>query len=206
MNDPPARMGTPESQGFVPFTDCPRTQRDPGSSRCEVGRETPLAPGARDPAPAVASGSLGGSQDYRSAGPALPPPARENLDCESWVREKVLFLLHPERWLGSQANPAGGEEVAGEEDLPQARGEDHDQEPDCSSLFQGQKRISGRRIIAPSGAQPRDPAAPPKSVLVRVVDYQATQEVLRTAWTKGRMTTRTEEHCMTAVTFRTNRE
>lgn len=203
MNDPPARMGTPESQGVAHPTDCPRSQRKAGSFLCEVGREAPLAP--RDPAPAVASGSLGGSQEDRSAGPVLGPPARENSDCESWVREKVLFLLHPERWLGTQANPAGGE-VAGEEDLPRARGENHDREPDCPSLFQGQKRISGRQIIVPSGAQSRDPAAPPKSVLVRVVDYQATQEVLRTAWTKGRMTTKTEEHCMTAVTFRTNRE
>lgn len=198
-------MGTPESQGVAHPTDFPRNQGHAGYFLCKVGREAPLAPRARNIAPAVASGSLGGSQEDRYSGRALGPPARENLDSESWVREKVLFLLHPERWLGTQANPAGGE-VAGEEDLPQASRKNHDPEPDCPSLFQGQKRISGRRITAPSGAQPRDPAAPPKSVLVRVVDYQATQEVLRTAWTKGRMTTRTEEHCMTAVTFRTNSE
>ncbi|MBZ3870873.1 hypothetical protein SUZIE_110115 [Sciurus carolinensis] len=198
-------MGTPESQGVAHPADCPSSQGHARSFLCEVGREAPLAPGTRNPLSAVASGSLGGSQEDRSAGPALGPPARKNLDCESWVREKVLFLLHPERWLGTQANPAGGE-VAGDEDLPQASGENHDHEPDCPYLFQGQKRISGGRITAPCGAQPLDPAAPPKSVLVRVVDYQATQEVLRTAWTKGRMTTRTEEHCMTAVTFRTNRE
>ncbi|XP_008584240.1 PREDICTED: uncharacterized protein C6orf141 homolog [Galeopterus variegatus] len=204
MNDPPAGMGTRE--GAANPTDSPHNLGRARSFPREMGRGAPLAPGAPNPTVAGASGSRGSAHQDRSAGRTLGPPARENLDCEPWVREKVLFLLHPERWLGTQGNHAR-EEVAGGEDLPQARGDDHDQKPHCASqLFHREKLISGRRVAARSGAPPRDPAAPPKSVLVRVVDYEVTQEVLRTAWTKGRMTTRTEEHCMTAVTFRTNRE
>ncbi|XP_029787020.1 uncharacterized protein C6orf141 homolog, partial [Suricata suricatta] len=130
-------------------------------------------------------------------------PVAKNLDCEPWVREKVLFLLHPERWLGTRGDSAR-EEVAGGEDLIQEAGDDR--EADRPSLFPGKKGISGSHGDAPFGAPPRDPATPPKPVLVRIVDYQVTEEVLWTAWTQGRMTRRTEEHSMTAVTFRTNRE
>ena len=50
------------------------------------------------------------------------------------------------------------------------------------------------------------PSRAPKPLLVRVLDYEVTQEVLEVAWAKGSMTTLTEERSMTAVTFRTNRE
>nr|XP_010972250.1 PREDICTED: uncharacterized protein C6orf141 homolog [Camelus bactrianus] len=118
-----------------------------------------------------------------------------------WVREKVLFLLHPERCLGTQGDPAR-EEVAAEEDLFEAGGQDR--EPACPSpLFPREKRVSGSRVDAPSGAPLGDT---PKPLLVRVVDYEVTQEVLQIAWTKGCMTTLTEERSVTAVTFRANRE
>ncbi|XP_008069242.1 uncharacterized protein C6orf141 homolog [Carlito syrichta] len=198
MNDPFARMGSP---GPLDSTDSSRGLGRAESFPRDAGRVGPLAPGTPDIATARTSGSLGSGHGDGSAG-----PAGANLGCESWVREKVLFLLHPERWLGTRGDPAR-EEVAGEGDLPRAGGDDHDQAPDCPSpVFQREKRIPGGRVAAPSGAAPRDPAAPPRSVLVRVVDYEVTQEVLRTAWTKGCMTTRTEEHSMTAVTFRTSKE
>ena len=88
------------------------------------------------------------------------------------------------------------EEVADEEDLFKAQGQDR--EPNCSSLFPRKIRISGSRVDAPSRA--------PKPLLVRVLDYEVTQEVLEVAWAKGSMTTLTEERSMTAVTFRANRE
>uniref|UniRef100_A0A2K6FTJ9 Chromosome 6 open reading frame 141 n=1 Tax=Propithecus coquereli TaxID=379532 RepID=A0A2K6FTJ9_PROCO len=189
MSDPSARMGTPGPQGAANPTHCPRSLGRTGSFPREVGRGAPPAQGGPSAATAGASGSQGGGREDRAAGRTLGPRARENLDRDSWVREKVLFLLHPERWLGTQGDPAR-EEVAGGEDLPQASGNHHDREPNCPSpAFQPEGRIS---------APPRDPAAPAKSVLVRVVDYQVTQEVLQTAWTKGRMTRRTEEHSMTA--------
>nr|XP_012297066.1 uncharacterized protein C6orf141 homolog [Aotus nancymaae]XP_021521132.1 uncharacterized protein C6orf141 homolog [Aotus nancymaae] len=196
MNDSFARMGTRGPQGAANPTD---SSRRPFPR--EVERGAPLAPGAPNPGTAGASRSLDGGHEDRSAGWALGPRAGEEMDRESWVREKVLFLLHPERWLGTQGDLAR-EAMAGGEDLPLAGGEDQGQEPNCSSqVFQREKRISGRRV-----APPRDPADPPKYVLVRVEDYQVTQEVLQTSWAKGRMTTRTEEHSVTALTFRSDRE
>lgn len=197
MNEPPTGLGAPGLRGPANVADAPRSLGRAGSFPREVGRAAPLAPGSRNPAAAGAgaSGSRGGARENR--------PVAENLDCEPSVREKVLFLMHPERWLGTQGYPAR-EEVAGGEDLFQEAGDDG--EPDRPSLFPGKKGISGSRVDAPFGALPRDPAAPPKPVLVRIVDYQVTEEVLWTAWTQGRMTRRTEEHSMTAVTFRTSRE
>ncbi|XP_010332295.2 uncharacterized protein C6orf141 homolog [Saimiri boliviensis] len=181
-------MGTRGPQGAANPTDS-----SPRPFPREGERGTPLAPGAPNPGTAGKSQSLGGGHEDRSAGRALGPRAGEELDRESWVREKVLFLLHPERWLGTQGDPAR-EAMAG--------GEDQGQEPSCSShVFQREQRISGRRV-----APPRDPADPPKYVLVRVEDYQVTQEVLQTSWAKGRVTTRTEEHSVTALTFRSSRE
>uniref|UniRef100_A0A7N9CQZ9 Chromosome 6 open reading frame 141 n=1 Tax=Macaca fascicularis TaxID=9541 RepID=A0A7N9CQZ9_MACFA len=201
MNDPFARMETRGPQGAANPMDSSRSLGDLGSFPREVGRGAPLALGARNPAMAGASRSQGGGHEDRSAGRALGPWAGEELDRESWVREKVLFLLHPERWLGTQGDPER-EKVAGAKDLPHAAGgEDHGEEPSYPSVSQREKRISGRRV-----APPRDPADPPKYVLVRVEDYQLTQEVLQTSWAKGRMTTRTEEHSVTALTFRSSRE
>ncbi|XP_037699120.1 uncharacterized protein C6orf141 homolog [Choloepus didactylus] len=174
----------------------------------KLGRGASLAPGAPNPAAAEASGSRGGAQENRPPARAPGPRAAENLDYENWVREKVVFLLHPERWLGTQRNPAQEEAVNGE-NLPHAGGDGpelHCPEPDCSSRFPQETRIFGSRVDAPSGAPPRDPAAPPKPVLVRVVDHQVTQEVLRTTWTKGHLTTTTEDRCITAVTFRAFRK
>uniref|UniRef100_I2CUK5 Uncharacterized protein n=1 Tax=Macaca mulatta TaxID=9544 RepID=I2CUK5_MACMU len=201
MNDPFARMETRGPQGAANPMDSSRSLGDLGSFPREVGRGAPLAPGARNPATAGASRSQGGGHEDRSAGRALGPWAGEELDRESWVREKVLFLLHPERWLGTQGDPER-EKVAGAKDLPHAAGgEGHGEEPSYPSVSQREKRISGRRV-----APPRDPADSPKYVLVRVEDYQLTQEVLQTSWAKGRMTTRTEEHSVTALTFRSSRE
>lgn len=196
MKDPPTRMGVPGPRGATDPADFPDSLGRGGFFPRVVGRGAPLAADARNAGAAGASGSRGGAHENRRAG--------ENLGSLSWVREKVLFLLHPERGLGTQGDPAR-EEVAGEEDLPQA-GED-DLEPYWPSpVFPREKRIPGSRVDSPSGPPPRDPAASPKSVLVRVVDYQVTQEVLWTAWTKGCMTTRTEERSLTAVTFLTNKE
>uniref|UniRef100_A0A8C8ZTD1 Chromosome 6 open reading frame 141 n=1 Tax=Prolemur simus TaxID=1328070 RepID=A0A8C8ZTD1_PROSS len=186
-------MGTPGPQGAANPTDWPRSGGRAGSSPREVGRGAPRA--------------QGGGHGDRAAGRTPGPRARENLERDSWVREKVLFLLHPERWLGTQGDPAR-DGVAGGEDLPQAIGNHHDREPDCpSAVSQREERIPGGQAAAPRTAPPRVPAAPAaKPVLVRVVDYQVTQEVLQTAWTKGRVTRRTEERSVTAVTFRAGRE
>ncbi|XP_055471024.1 uncharacterized protein C6orf141 homolog [Psammomys obesus] len=159
-----------------------------GRSPRGVGCGPPLDPGAPNPALA------GTDRDLSPPSGDLRSQTGGNLDCQSWVREKVLFLLHPERWLGTQEDPAYAELV----DLPPTAGDHRDSEPE-SKLFR-------KRIATAPGAQSRDPEATPRSLLVRVVDYQVTQEVLRTAWTKGSMTTRTEERSVTAVTFRTPRE
>lgn len=167
----------------------PRRPREcAGRSPLGVERWPPLDPGAPNPALA------GTDRDLSPPGGDLRSQTPENLDCQSWVREKVLFLLHPERWLGTQADPACAELV----DLPPTVGDRSCSEPES--------KLSRRRIATVPGAQSRDPEATPRSLLVRVVDYQVTQEVLQTAWTKGRMTTRTEERSVTAVTFRTPRE
>ncbi|XP_063488918.1 uncharacterized protein C6orf141 homolog [Symphalangus syndactylus] len=204
MNDTFARMETRGPRGAANPMESSRTLGDLGPFPREVERGAPLVPGARNLATAGASRSQGGGHEDRSAVRALGPRAGagagEELDRESWVREKVLFLLHPERWLGTRGDPAR-EEVAGAEDLAHAGGEDHGEEPNYPSVFQREKRVSGRRV-----APPRDPAEPPKYVLVRVEDYHLTQEVLQTSWAKGRMTTRTEEHSVTALTFRSSRE
>ncbi|XP_053459460.1 uncharacterized protein C6orf141 homolog [Nycticebus coucang] len=207
MNDPLVGMGAPGPQGAASPTDSSHSPGRSGPFTRDVGRGAPGAPQAPcgpSAAPAGASRGRGRGREGLAAGPALGAHAGDNPDCDSWVKEKVLFLLHPERWLGTQGDPAQ-EEVASGEDFPQEAGDHRDRELNCP-VFQREKRISGRRIAAPSQAPPRDPAAPARSVLVRVVDYQMTQEVLQTAWTKGRMTTKTEEHSMTAVTFRTSRE
>ncbi|XP_049731318.1 uncharacterized protein C6orf141 homolog [Elephas maximus indicus] len=202
MNDPLDRMGTPGPRGASNPAGSPRRPRRAGFFPRGQGRGAPLAPGARNPAAAGTSGSRGSAQEDQSAARAPGSLAGESPDCESWVREKVLFLLHPERWLGTPGDLAR-EEVAGGEDLPQTGGDD--QEPRCPSpLFPRGQRISDNHVDFPFRALGRDSAAPPKSVLVRIVDYQVTQEVLQTAWTRGCMTTRTEERSMTAITFRTN--
>lgn len=162
MNGPPTHLG-----------------RSLGRTRvCAREAEAPLARGTPNSAQASGSGGRVTSEDGGT---------QDNVDCEPWVREKVLFLLHPERtWLGSQGYP--GHERA---DAPQ--------EHECPSPpFCSPERIPGSR-----GA---DRPAVAKSVLVRVVDYQVTQELLQSAWTRGQMTRRTEERTMTAFTFRTSRE
>ncbi|XP_004267547.1 uncharacterized protein C6orf141 homolog [Orcinus orca] len=191
MNGPPLGMGAPGPRG------APNLAASSHSGPCarpfvrEAGRGAPLALGAPNPSVAGASSSRCGPHEHSPG---------ENVDCDSWVREKVLFLLHPERWLGTQGDSVR-EEVADEEDLFKAGGQDR--EPDCPSpLFPREKRISGSRVDAPS----RAPGDPPKPLLVRVVDYEVTQEVLQVAWAKGCMTTLTEERSMTAVTFTANTE
>lgn len=192
MNDPVAGMGTPGAAS--------PSAPQPGAGWVLSARRG--TPGAPDPG--AASGSLGGAPEELSAGRAPGRRARER-DCESWVREKVLFLLHPERWLGTQGAPTW-EEVPGGETLPETGGDAHDAEPDrAGARFPQEKRLPGA-LAAAAAARPRGPAAPRRSVLVRVVDYQVTREVQCTAWRKGRVTTRTEERSVTAVTFRTDRE
>ncbi|XP_066108437.1 uncharacterized protein C6orf141 homolog [Saccopteryx bilineata] len=188
MNDPPTKMGALGLRRATHVADLPR-----GLGR--VGSFPRASPAAADAwSPAGTSGSPGGPHEDCGA--------EENLDSLSWVREKVLFLLHPERGLGTYGDTAQ-EEAAGAEDCSQAGGDD----PEClSPHLPGEERVSGSRVDAHPGAPPRDTAAPPRSVLVRVVDFQATQEVLWTAWRKGCMTARTEERSTTVLTFRTNKE
>lgn len=188
-------MGAPGPCGAAGREDSPSSLACAESFPPEMGRRAPLAVGTGNPTAAGASGIQG---DANEGGRAA-----ENLDYLSWVREKVLFLLHPERGLGTPRDSAR-EEMARGEDLAQASGEDR--EPDCPRLSPREKPVSGSHPDAPSSAPREDPAAPPKSVLVRVVDYQVTQETRCTAWTKGCLTTRTEERFMTAVTFRTHKE
>ena len=181
-------MGASGPRGAPDLSDSPRSEQRSQLFAPEAGRWAPSAPGAPNLLAAESSRRQGGAQEDREVG--------ENADCDSWVRDKVLFLLHPERWLGTKKD-AAPEEVADEEDLFKAQGQDR--EPNCSSpLFPRKIRISGSRVDAPSRA--------PKPLLVRVLDYEVTQEVLEVAWAKGSMTTLTEERSMTAVTFRTNRE
>ncbi|XP_057411135.1 uncharacterized protein C6orf141 homolog [Balaenoptera acutorostrata] len=192
MNGPPPGMGAPGPRGAPNLAASPHSVRRARPFVREAGRGAPLALGAPNPSAAGASSSRGGAREHRQAG--------ENVHCDSWVREKVLFLLHPERWLGTQGDSAR-EEVVDEEDLFKAGGQGR--EPDCPSpLFPREKRISGSRADAPSRAR----GDPPKPLLVRVVDYEMTQEVLQVAWAKGCMTTLTEERSMTAVTFPANTE
>ncbi|KAF6112972.1 hypothetical protein HJG60_001875 [Phyllostomus discolor] len=191
MNDPPASMGAPGLRGATHRAGCPRSLGQAGSVPPKVGRGPRLAAGAPNPG---AGGSPGGGHEDCGAG--------QNLDSVSRVREKVLFLLHPERGLGTHVDPARLE-AAGGEDGSQAGGDDPESP---APHLPRQKRVPGGHADPPAGAPPRDPAATPKSVLVRVVDYQVTQEVLCTAWTKGCLTSRTEERSMTMVTFRTNKE
>lgn len=195
MNDPPTRMGAPGPCGAAGHEDSLGCLGCAEPFPPKVGRRAPPAVGTGNSAAAGASGIQG---DAHEGGRAA-----ENLDYLSWVREKVLFLLHPERGLRTPRDPAR-EEVARGEDLAQAGRED--QEPDYPSLLPREKPISGSHPDAPSRAPRQDPAAPPKSVLVRVLDYQVTQETRCTEWTKGCLTTRTEERFMTAVTFRTHKE
>ncbi|CAD7677920.1 unnamed protein product [Nyctereutes procyonoides] len=191
MSEPPAGQGAswPRRAANAAAAPC-----IPGRDRSSPGAGSPAAAGAAAAgAAAGAGGGLGGSP----GGSPETLPAAGGLDCEPWVREKVLFLLHPERWLGTPGDPARGG-VAGGEELFPAAGAARD--PDCPSLFPRAERVSRGRVGAAR------PGAPPRSVLVRVVDYQATEEVLWTAWTKGLTAARTQERSVTAITFRTGRE
>lgn len=208
MNDPPTRMGAPGLRGATHLREtthhrgathlggathlahAPRSLGRAGSFPREVGRGPPLASGAPNPA----IGSPGGAHEDCGA--------EENLDSLSWVREKVLFLLQPERGLGTHADRAREEGAAGE-DLSQADADDRGRP---SPHFPGEERISARRVDAPRGAPPRGSADPPGPVLVRVVDYRATEEVQLTEWTQGCVATRTEERSMSVLTFRTHKE
>ncbi|XP_043861562.1 uncharacterized protein C6orf141 homolog [Dromiciops gliroides] len=114
------------------------------------------------------------------------------------VREKVLFLLDPERWLGihrdyrTRGNVSGGDlKNEGEtEQKLHSPPPGSEREPTPESSLEG-----------PSGTEARNlPPKPPKSVLVRVLDYQVKQEVLQTEWMKGQMTLKTEERSMTSLT------
>ncbi|KAM5327816.1 uncharacterized protein C6orf141 homolog [Glossophaga mutica] len=191
MNDPLTSMGAPSLRGATHRAGCLRSLGQAGSVPPEVGRGSRLAAGA--PNSGAGGGRDGGHEDCG---------AGQNLDSLSWVREKVLFLLHPERGLGTHVDPARLEAAGGED--PSQEGGDAPESPAPRSPRE--KRVPRGHTDAPAGAPARDPAAPPKSVLVRVVDYQVTQEVLWTAWTKGCMTSRTEESSMTMVTFRANKE
>ncbi|XP_006860676.1 PREDICTED: uncharacterized protein C6orf141 homolog [Chrysochloris asiatica] len=196
-------MGSSGASGASNPVNSPLGSRSAGLFVRETGRGTSLAPGSLNLAETESSGSRGRAKKDPSVARVPGSLAGENLDRETWVREKVLFLLHPERWLGTPGDPVRQEEAGGES-LLQAGGDL--QVPDCSSRFPQEQHIpGGHHVDAPSRAQQGDSEAPPKSVLVRVLDYQGTREVQQTTWTKGCMTTRTEEHSMTAVTFRTHR-
>ncbi|XP_075411105.1 uncharacterized protein C6orf141 homolog [Tenrec ecaudatus] len=203
MNDPPGGMGALGARGAGHPRIVQRRLERAGSFPVEQRPRAPLAPGAPGAASRARTGGRRGSALEERAAAGVPGPrAREDPDCEPWVREKVLFLLHPQRWLATPGDPAR-EEVAVGQDLPRAGGDC--QEPVWPPGFPGEEvRTSGRPGDAASGAHGVS-AARPKALLVRVVDYHGTQEVQQTEWTKGCMTTKTEEHSVTAVTFRANR-
>ncbi|XP_007523362.1 uncharacterized protein C6orf141 homolog [Erinaceus europaeus] len=159
-------------------------------ARSPRGAENPadLRPPERAPwGGGVARGFQGAPRaEPRSCGHGGGPDgAPEDGDSESWVRDKVLFLLHPERWLGTPGQPARAEGPPGEQ-LPGALGSQH-------------PGLHGPPPAGPPGDRV------PRPVLVRVEDYQVTREVMQTAWTRARLTTRTEERSVTAVTFRASR-
>uniref|UniRef100_A0A8I3NEN4 Uncharacterized protein n=3 Tax=Canis lupus familiaris TaxID=9615 RepID=A0A8I3NEN4_CANLF len=183
MSEPPAGQGPswPRRAANAAAAPC-----IPGRDRSSPGAGSPAAAAAAAARGAGAGGGLGGSP----GGSPETLPAADGLDCEPWIREKVLFLLHPERWLGTPGDSARAGEAGGE-DLCPAAGAARD--PDCERVPRG------------GGGAPRS-GAPPRSVLVRIVDYQATEEVLWTAWTKGLAAARTQERSVTAITFRTGRE
>ncbi|XP_053524303.1 uncharacterized protein C6orf141 homolog [Artibeus jamaicensis] len=191
MNDPPTGMGAPGLRGATHRAGCPRSLGQAGTVPRGVARGPPVAAGAPDPG---AEGSPGSSHEDCRDG--------QNLDSLSWVREKVLFLLHPERGLGTHVDPALLEAAGGQDGSRAGEGDPESPAPHLA----GEKRGPRGHMDPPAGTPPRDTPAPPKSVLVRVVDYQVTQEVLQTAWTKGCLTSRTEERFMTMVTFRTNKQ
>lgn len=182
MNDPPAGMGAPRLRGAARLAHAPLRLGRAELFLREAGRRRPRAASTPRPAAAAgAGGSAGGAPEARGAG--------EDLASESRVREKVLFLLHPERGQRPRGDPAR-EEGAG----AAARGG-----PSARSPSPGEGRAPGRRAAAP-------PAARPPGVLVRVEDYRATEELQLTEWTRGRLATRTQERAVTVVTFRTHGE
>ncbi|XP_004696624.2 uncharacterized protein C6orf141 homolog [Echinops telfairi] len=188
MNEPPDGMGALGARGAGSPRILPRRLERAGSFPLEQRPRAPLAP-------ARPGGRRGSALEQRAAAGAPGARAGEDPDCEPWVREKVLFLLHPQRWLGTPGDPAPEEVARG--DCQEAAG---------PPGFPGEEpRTSGSPGDAASGAQGVSAAARPTPLLVRVVDYHGTQEVQQTAWTKGCMTTKTEEHSVTAVTFRTHR-
>lgn len=121
------------------------------------------------------------------------------MDHHSKVRDKVLFLLDPERWLGvyrhtrTRGNVSGGDLKNGGETEQElyCPPPDSEREPTRESSLEG-----------PLGTEPRNlPPKPPRSVLVRVLDYQVKQEIQQTAWVKGKMTLKTEERSMSSISF-----
>ncbi|CAK6446914.1 unnamed protein product [Pipistrellus nathusii] len=166
MNEPPAGMGAPRLRGAAPPARAPLGLGRAELFMREAGRGPPRAAGTPSPPAAAAAG---GAPEARGAG--------EDLDSESRVREKVLFLLHPERGQRARGDPA--------------REEGADREA------QG----------CPPAHLPRETRAPraarPPSVLVRVEDYRATEEVQLTEWARGCLATRTAERAVTVLTFRT---
>ncbi|XP_074093268.1 uncharacterized protein C6orf141 homolog [Macrotis lagotis] len=121
------------------------------------------------------------------------------MDHHSKVRDKVLFLLAPERWLGIHRDYRTGGNVSGG-DLK--NGKEIEQELQGPSPGSATKPIPESSLEDPLGAEAKNlPPQPPRSVLVRVMDYQVKQEILQTAWLKGQMTLKTEERSMTSVSF-----
>ena len=186
MNGPHTGMGAPGPRGAPDLADSPRSEQRSRLFAREEGRGAPSAPGAPNPSAAKWSRKQGGTHEDCGAGRTRTVIPGSEIKCS-------FFCTRRGGWgLGD----AEREEVADEEDLFKAQGQDR--EPNCSSLFPRKIRISGSRVDAPSRA--------PKPLFVRVLDYEVTQEVLEVAWAKGSMTTLTEERSMTAVTFRANRE
>ncbi|XP_042527814.1 uncharacterized protein C6orf141 homolog [Dipodomys spectabilis] len=169
VNVPPAGMEAPGPPG-------------PAGPRDSAGRggRTGLVPA---PAPPGRAGARG---------PGWAAGALERLDLESWVREKVLFLLDPRR--GQHAAEAPDQGAAG---LPGARG---------GGGAWGGLTAAPRPPRALGTPGPAPAAAPARGLLVRVEDYRETREVVRAAGARGRATACTEERALTAVTFRAGRD
>lgn len=175
----PLNLGAPLDRGVSLNHRAPLNRGTSLDHQFSWNREDPL----NHWAPQVGTNPLVPGAPHSAAG------AAEDSYCEPWVREKVLFLLNPERWLGSKG-PAWKELHPEEDALPAAQG--------LEACAPGAPL--GRQI---SGGWAGDPqAVSRKPVLVRVVESQVTRAVRRAEWAQGQLTERTEEHAVTALTFR----
>lgn len=133
----PARDGGPASRGSR-FADSP-----PSEQRFRLFAHEEGSLGPRCPALRRRNGAAS-----RAGTPTRTQWAGENADCDSWVRDKVLFLFAPGEVVGDSGD-AGAEEVADEEDLFKAQGQDLN--PTALLSFHGKfEFLAARRSLSSS--------------------------------------------------------